>query len=236
MKHDTFLIHLPSGNAHYYTLKPSRRAKYIRIKLNNKGELSVTLPYTSSAKQAHRFIQSKSAWVAKQLSQLPEPHSHKVPEYIDLKLLDEHWFVHIEENQIELLQLGFNEENKTLVFSGHAQQVDEFNHLLAQWLKQKARNIFNEMLESIAETHGFHYNHLSIRAQKTRWGSCSNRKNISLNCKLLFMPEKVVRYVMIHELCHTIQMNHSAMFWQLVEDCDPDFRAHRKLLKAFKSL
>ena len=233
---DTFLINLPSGKDHYYTLKPSQRAKYIRIKLNSKGELSVTLPYTSSAKQAHRFIQSKSAWVAKQLSQLPEPHCRKVPDYIDLKLLDERWVVSTEDNQTKLLQLDFNEESKFVTFSGHVQQADEFNHLLAQWLKQKARSIFNEMLESIAETHGFHYNRLSIRAQKTRWGSCSSSKNISLNCKLLFMPEKVVRYVMIHELCHTIQMNHSQAFWQLVEDCDPDFQAHRVLLKGFKSL
>jgi predicted metal-dependent hydrolase len=233
---EVFLINLPSGKDHYYTLKPSPRAKYIRIKLNSKGELSVTLPYTSSAKQAHRFIQSKSAWVAKQLSQLPEPHCHTVPDYIDLKLLDERWFVSTEENQTIPLQLDFNEDRKSVVFSGQIQQYDEFNHLLAQWLKQKARSVFNEMLESIAETHGFHYKRLSIRSQKTRWGSCSSTKNISLNCKLLFMPEKVVNYVMIHELCHTIQMNHSQAFWQLVEDCDPDFQAHRTLLKGFKSL
>ena len=233
---ETFLINLPSGKAHRYTLKPSRRAKYIRIKMNNKGELSVTLPHRSSAKQAHRFIQSKSAWVAKQLSRLPEPRHTKVPDQVDLTLLAETWLVRTEEQETSALQIEMDNEQKIINFSGNDQQVDTFNHLLEQWLKQKARIIFSNMLEALAEQHGFHYNRLSIRAQKTRWGSCSSSKNISLNCKLLFMPKKVVEYVMIHELCHTIQMNHSAKFWQLVEDCDSEFQAHRAVLKKFKGL
>ena len=87
------------------------------------------------------------------------------------------------------------------------------------------------MLEQLAEEHGFHYNGLSIRAQKTRWGSCSSKKNINLNCKLLFMPVEVVNCVMIHELCHTIEMNHSSRFWDLVADCDPNYKENRKSLK-----
>ncbi len=234
---DVFLINLPSGKDHYYTLKPSRRAKYIRIKLNNQGELSVILPYRSSAKQAHRFVQSKSAWVAKQLSQLPEPRHTQVPHQVDLALLDERWLVKTaSEQESSALSLEIDKEQKVINFSGDEQQLDDFNHLLEKWLKQKARIIFNEMLEALAEQHGFHFNRISIRAQKTRWGSCSSSKNISLNCKLLFMPKKVVEYVMIHELCHTIQMNHSSKFWRLVEDCDPDFQAHRAVLKKFKSL
>ena len=87
------------------------------------------------------------------------------------------------------------------------------------------------MLQELAELHGFHYQRLSIRAQKTRWGSCSHQKNINLNCKLLFMPEEVVKYVMIHELCHTIEMNHSSRFWALVNDCDPSYKKHKQQLK-----
>ena len=233
---EVFLLNLPCGKAHRYTLKPSRRAKYIRIKMNNKGELSVTLPYRSSAKQAHRFMQSKSAWVAKQLSRLPESRHIQVPDQVDLTLLAETWLVRTAEQETSALQIEVDNEQKVINFSGSDQQIDTFNHLLEQWLKQKARIIFSNMLEALAEQYGFHYNRLSIRAQKTRWGSCSSSKNISLNCKLLFMPKKVVEYVMIHELCHTIQMNHSAKFWQLVEDCDPEFQAHRAVLKKFKGL
>lgn len=238
---EVFLINLPNGKEHQYTLKPSQRAKYIRIKLNNQGELSVTLPYRSSATQAHDFIQSKSAWIAKQLSKLPEPRNNRIPDQLNLALLDETWVVRnldqeIIDQEANALYIEIDDEQAIINFSGNDQHVDVFNQLLAQWLKQKARIIFSNMLEALAEQHGFHYNRLSIRAQKTRWGSCSSRKNISLNCKLLFMPTEVVEYVMIHELCHTIQMNHSAKFWQLVEDCDPNFQANRVVLKKFKSL
>jgi predicted metal-dependent hydrolase len=91
-------------------------------------------------------------------------------------------------------------------------------------------------MEALAEEHGFHFNRLSFRSQKTRWGSCSGNKNISLNSKLLFMSEAVVKYVMIHELCHTVEMNHSSRFWSLVEDCDPEYRHHKKQLKEYGKL
>ena len=233
---ETFLINLPDDKKHYYTLKPSRRAKYIRIKLNNKGELSVTLPYRISAKQAHRFVQSKAGWIARQLSRLPEPADSTIPDDIKLQLTGDKWQVCTAGEDNSTLYLEIDNTQKIIHFSGNKQQVDVFRQMLEQWLKQIARPIFSQMLELLAERHGFHFNRLSIRAQKTRWGSCSSNKNISLNCKLLFLPKKVVEYVMIHELCHTIQMNHSDKFWQLVEDCDPDFQAHRAELKKFKSL
>ncbi len=233
---EVFFINLPNGKEHQYTLKPSRRAKYIRIKLNNQGELSVTLPHRGSASHAHDFIQSKSDWVATQLSKLPESRNNRVPDQLDLVLLAETWDVRIldhntNEQEASPLYIEMDDEQKIIDFSGNDQQIAIFNQLLAEWLKVKARVIFSNMLAALAEQHGFHYNRLTIRAQKTRWGSCSSRKNISLNCKLLFMPVKVVEYVMIHELCHTIHMNHSSDFWQLVEDCDPEYQAHRVFLK-----
>jgi len=103
--------------------------------------------------------------------------------------------------------------------------------LLNQWCRKKAAIIFKNMLENLAEIHGFHYHRLTIRAQKTRWGSCSSKKNINLNCKLLFMPKEVVEYVMIHELCHTVEMNHSSAFWALVEDCDPKYHENKHQLR-----
>jgi predicted metal-dependent hydrolase len=72
------------------------------------------------------------------------------------------------------------------------------------------------------------YNRVSIRGQKTRWGSCSSDKNINLNYKLLFLEPEFVKYIIIHELCHTIHLNHSREFWQLVGDFYPDYRDIRK--------
>jgi predicted metal-dependent hydrolase len=227
---DSFRLALPSGRTHTYKIIPSKRAKYIRIKLSNKGELSVTLPPRSSLKQAHQFIQSKSGWIERHLKTLPSLDTLVIPEFIDLKLLNERWLIKIEATESNECSLIEGDEN-TLTFTGEQSQLEEYQHLMLHWLKKKARQKFTQMLETLAEEHGFHYQKISIRAQKTRWGSCSSGKNISLNCKLLFMPEAVVKYVMVHELCHTIEMNHSSRFWSLVEDCDSAYLENRKELK-----
>lgn len=75
------------------------------------------------------------------------------------------------------------------------------------------------------------YGRITIRNQKTRWGSCSSKGNLNFNCLLMLAPDEVVDYVVIHELCHLIEMNHSKAFWQQVEQIMPDYKKHRKWLK-----
>jgi hypothetical protein len=78
---------------------------------------------------------------------------------------------------------------------------------------------------------------VSIRSQRTRWGSCSTRGTVSLNCSLLFLASEVVRYLFVHELAHTRHMNHSASFWRLVEKIEPDYRRlDRDLLAGWRTV
>lgn len=76
------------------------------------------------------------------------------------------------------------------------------------------------------------YGRITIRNQKTRWGSCSSKGNLNFNCLLMLAPEEVVDYVVVHELCHRIEMNHSKAFWNLVESVLPDYKERQKWLKA----
>lgn len=75
------------------------------------------------------------------------------------------------------------------------------------------------------------YGRITIRNQKTRWGSCSSKGNLNFNCLLMLAPDEVVDYVVIHELCHLIEMNHSKAFWKQVEQMMPDYKKHSKWLK-----
>jgi len=86
-------------------------------------------------------------------------------------------------------------------------------------------------LRALSEHTGMHHRSVSVRRQKTRWASCSRRKAISLNVKLLFLPPVLADYVLLHELCHTIELNHSKRFWALVARHCPDYQRHDAMLR-----
>jgi len=79
---------------------------------------------------------------------------------------------------------------------------------------------------------GFKFGRVLVKSQRTRWGSCSRRKTISLNLKLLFIPQDLAQYVLIHELCHTVHLNHSQKFWALLTRHEPDCKNKEKELRS----
>lgn len=98
-------------------------------------------------------------------------------------------------------------------------------------LKKQAREDMTRRVEHYAAVLNLEYGRIAIRAQKSRWGSCSGKKNLNFNCLLMLCPETVRDYVAVHELCHLREMNHSARFWTLVESVCPDYRESRKWLR-----
>ena len=98
-------------------------------------------------------------------------------------------------------------------------------------LAEKAAEVLPEKVSRFAQQLGVSYGRITIRSQRTRWGSCSAGGNLSFNCLLMLCPEEVQDYVVIHELCHRKEMNHSTAFWAEVERHCPDYRIHRKWLK-----
>ena len=96
---------------------------------------------------------------------------------------------------------------------------------------EKAREIFPQRVEYYARMMGVSYGRITIREQKTRWGSCSGKGNLNFNWKLTLMPPEVLDYVVVHELAHRREMNHSRDFWKIVEQVLPDYQERRKRLK-----
>ena len=98
-------------------------------------------------------------------------------------------------------------------------------------LAEEALKIIPARVEYFAKVIGVTYGKITIRNQKTRWGSCSSKGNLNFNCLLMLAPPEVLDYVVVHELCHRKQMNHSKAFWLEVEKVLPDYKEARKWLK-----
>ncbi len=97
--------------------------------------------------------------------------------------------------------------------------------------KTKALKFVNNVIAKYNKNNNFSYNKISIRNQKTRWGSCSRNKNININYKIIYLPEKIAEYIIIHELCHLKEFNHSQNFWNHVSQFIPNYLEFRKKLK-----
>jgi len=109
----------------------------------------------------------------------------------------------------------------------------EKNHQLA-WYRDEARKYFERRVQDLAARNGFHYNKIFIRSQKTRWGSCSKRKNLSFNWKLIKAPLHIIDYLILHELIHTEHMNHSRQYWQKVQSLYPDYKIASNWLQEYE--
>lgn len=101
--------------------------------------------------------------------------------------------------------------------------------------KERARGLVKDRLAYFNQFYGFQYGTVAIRNQQSRWGSCSSKGNLNFNYRIVFLPSDESDYIVVHELCHLKEMNHSSRFWELVELTVPDYREIRKKLKS-KSL
>lgn len=97
----------------------------------------------------------------------------------------------------------------------------------------KLRPVLRHRVDFYASCMGVSYGRITIRNQKTRWGSCSTLGNLNFNWRLALLPEKLMDYVIVHELAHRLEMNHSSRFWAQVEKILPDWRERRRLLKEY---
>ena len=97
--------------------------------------------------------------------------------------------------------------------------------------KEKAREIVENRIKYLNDFYNFSFNKISIKRQKSRWGSCSKKGNLNFNYKIIFLPQKYSDYVLVHELCHLGEFNHSRNFWELVKKTIPDYKEIKKEFK-----
>jgi len=192
------------------------------------------LPLGMAKSEADKLVLQQQQWISRTLMRMQQqaPVTEKVlPANIELLAIGKK--IQVVYVAMQKKPLIWNQETLQLSVSNDAVCSDDAGvpKLLRDWLKIYAKECLPDFLKKIAADMQVDYRAVSVRLQKTRWGSCSMRGNISLNAKLLLLPPEVVRYVLVHELSHLKHMNHSAVFWRYVEKFEPDYRERRGELR-----
>ncbi len=214
-----------------YTVRMSRRARRARIVVRPDMSVEVVLPQGFSDHHAAGFVREKKGWIERSLRRFSDLDTSctaagydPFPQSIRLDAVGMELPVTYQKTASDRIRVFELEEG--LYLKGHTDDADQVRIALQGWLKQKAKELLPPMLEKLAVQFGYRYQKLTIRLQKSRWGSCSRAGSISLNAKLLLLPPHLCRYVMLHELAHLKYLNHSRRFWAEVERTDSDYQSH----------
>jgi predicted metal-dependent hydrolase len=216
-----------------FAVRVSPRARRLTARVHVGGRVEIVVPVGVNAHAVRDFVQRFTPW-------------------IDRKVAAMRCFVAPMEPVPPLIEFAFSGErlavewhrgpSRNLAQSGgrivvQAPDDSAARVLLQGWLKGAAEERLAPRLLQLAAELNYSVSRVSIRCQRTRWGSCSTRGTVSLNCSLVFLRPAVVRYLFIHELAHTKHMNHSASFWRLVEKLEPDYRRlDRELLAGWRTV
>lgn len=225
-----------------YTVCVSSRAKYVRLKVSHKRGLEVVVPAGFDASVIPSILSRKRDWIERSLHRLREQLAVRAalspsgrPEVVDLPAAAETWRVRYRGLRHRSRLTLTEEALGGLKVEGPIERVEACNVLLRRWLQAKGRIVLTPWLKATSRELRLPYRRCSVRGQKTRWGSCSSHGTISLNFKLLFLPAQLVRYLFVHELCHTRHLDHSARFWRLVASREPDYqRLEAELSEAWR--
>jgi predicted metal-dependent hydrolase len=216
-------------------IKENKRAKRVILRTCPKEGIILIKPPRVGKRVINDFLKENEAWIAEKTA-LFKKENNFFPTHLPLQALNENWKIDYQ-SSIEKKTCLIARPEKELVLFGKVDEATHCRKLIKKWYREYATPILTNWLNTLSDECALPYSRLIIRTQKGQWGACSHDKMISLNDRLLLLPYPQVRYVLLHELCHTIHLNHSHRFWQLVKKYDPNFSQHcREIRKIEKDL
>ncbi len=218
------------GQVVCYTLKRSSRAKHARLEIRPLEGLTVVLPAGYRPERAQELVLKKQRWVINKLGTLGEAGVQRgaPPATGDrLPYLGRSMKIETRDTPSGSGRIHVGEDRLVVWLA-----PGETLHLpLEKWYREQAKDRIGPMVAELSRLMGLRYNRVTLKSQRTLWGSCSRKRNLNFNWRLIMTPEHVIEYVVIHELAHLRQMNHSPRFWQIVEKHCPAWRERRKWLR-----
>lgn len=213
--------------AHGITVE-RRVVKRARITVDEDLRVRVTMPLGFSQEEIDDLIEQKAQWIQKQLTFFRERREARIQVSRDeiLYLGEIYTFQRLPGLRSRVAIKG----KEKIIYSGRNLLADG---ALDRWYRKEAKRVIMERLEHFADTYNFTYNRVFIRDQKTLWGSCSSKRNLSFNWRLIQAPLDIVDYIVVHELVHTEILRHTKAFWERVASLYPQHRQARIWLKNF---
>lgn len=214
-------------------IRKNKLARSVKLSVGVDGSLRASIPYYSPEFAVRRLVNGNRDEIRKMLA----THNAK-NSYQDGDLIGKTHTLFLRKFSGEEIKIS-NEGNQILVqipqelaFENQLVQ-SEIRKTVSKILRKQAKAYLPRRIDFLAEKYGFSFEKLRFSHTGTRWGSCSSSGTISLNIALMNLPHHLIDYVIIHELCHTRQMNHSSKFWQEVEKYCPDYKKYIQEIKQF---
>ncbi len=202
------------------------KRKTLSLIVETDGTLTVRAPLRMKEADIRGFIEAKSGWIKRKQTKAREVA------VASRRYADGETFLYLgREVPLRLVP----ERIPALVMDGEF-KLTKSAHPRAEsvfeaWYKKQARSVLTERVDFYSRKYGFDVEKARISSARTRWGSCSAKKTLSFTWRLVMAPPQVIDYVVVHELCHLRELNHSPSFWAQVEAILPDYKSHRKWLK-----
>jgi predicted metal-dependent hydrolase len=214
-------------------IKRRKGARHLRMSLNHYNELVVSVPWRCSDREALQFVEKQRAWLEQQLARVPQARTLRawLSEHPELAGSGDRFTVRMESTDRLRADYIFDAGGAEIVL--RVPETSEAADLaLLQLVKCFAKDVLLCRLAYHAKRLDLKFSKLSVRDQVSRWGSCSSRGGISLNWRLVLLAPELQDYVILHELAHLTEMNHSRRFWALLDQYDPNRAVHEARLDA----
>lgn len=215
------------------TVRRSARARQVRIRVAPDGRLRASLPLYAPLFLVRRLLKDSRKEIREILSQA-DPAA---PYENGMQIGKSHTLI-VRERAIETPK-ATSHGQQIIIDIPEGESIGDYKQLVrdavVKALRKEAKSYLPRRLKFIAEKHGFEYQKVRFSHASSRWGSCSAAGTVSLNIALMKLPFELIDYVLIHELAHTQEMNHSDNFWKIVSDIDPEYEKHRKALKNYST-
>lgn len=218
----------------HYIIKYSNRCKNIRLRLTSPENIQVTVPigYHKSNIKIDQILKNKANWIMKQSSRLSRLQQNPVNKFLTqgsyLLYLGEQYSIMYAHSTQPMINL--NQKTIVICLPPHSADLESAAAMLRSWYIRMAADLLMQKTVLWASRIGVKPSQVKIKDPKTRWGSCSSRRIINYNWRIIMAPENVIDYLVVHELCHLLVPNHSEAFWERVANYNPRFKDHRRWL------